>query len=83
MHVMHTLKIDKRIMIYCNSRVRLLYRASFRTILKAIFHFNRIVAKRSVFYCVHIIRFCLSVHEIMKYATFRCDTVEVENGLNN
>ena len=49
--------------------------------VKAVFHFNRIVAKRSVLYCVHII--CLTVHETMKYATFRYDTAEVENSLKN
>ena len=43
--------------------------------LKPLFHFNRIVAKRSVFHCVYC------VHETMKYATFRYDTVEVEDEL--
>ena len=46
-------------------------------LVKAIFHVNRIVAKRSVFYCVHI----TSAHDIMKYGKFRYNTVEVENGL--
>ena len=50
--------------------------------IKAVFHFNRIVAKRSVFYCVHIIS-SASCHKTVKYATFRYDTVEVENGLNS
>ena len=42
--------------------------------LKAVFHFNRIVAKRSVFYG-------RPYHETMKYAMFCNGMVEVEYGL--
>ena len=44
--------------------------------VKAVFHFNRIVAKRNVFHC-----FVTSRVELMtctQWNTLRCDTVEVE-----
>ena len=48
----------------------------------AFFHFNLIVEKRSVFYCVHVSSSaCMSVHEAIKYSTFRYDVTEEENGL--
>ena len=59
--------------------------------LKPISHFNRIVAKRTVFYCVHIIAkrsvfycFVNTQAEQMiwtKQNTLRFATIEVENGL--
>ena len=47
-----------------------------KEIFKPVFHFNRIVAKRSVS-LYH--KFLLNVYETLKYVTFRYDTVEVEN----
>ena len=48
---------------------------SFEFAFVLLFHFNRIVA----YFIVSIS--CLSVHETIKYATFRYGMVEVENGL--
>ena len=39
------------------------------------FHFNCILATRSVLGCVDIISSAMIVHETLKYATFRYDTV--------
>ena len=46
---------------------------------KAVFHFNRIVAKRSVF--VNTQAELIIGHNVL-YGTFGYGTVEVENGLN-
>ena len=45
---------------------------------KAVFNFKNIAAKRSVFFCVNIIKFCLRVDETIKYVTFHYDTVQLE-----
>ena len=46
-------------------------------------HINRIVAKRSVFFCVYVVSFALSVHKTMKYGTFRYDMAEMETSFSN
>ena len=47
--------------------------------INAVFHFNRIVAKRKVFHCEHSLT--TNDMDTIEYATFRYGTVEVENGL--
>ena len=48
--------------------------------LKAVFQFNRIVGKRSVFHCLVNTQAELIMKYTMKYAAFLYDTVEMENG---
>ena len=48
------------------------------SLVKAVFHFSRIVAKRTVFHCFVI---WTNDMDTIEYATFRYDTVEVENAL--
>ena len=55
-----------------------LYARWSRLNIKAVFHFNCIVAKRSVFHCFVNTQLLSS-----EYAMFRYDTIEVENGLKN
>ena len=56
---------------------------SFSYSVKPVFHFNRIVAKRTVFHCfVHEHPGRTNDTSTIENATFRYDTVEVENGLN-
>ena len=47
--------------------------------LQAVFHFESIVSKRSVFHCEHSGR--TNDTDTIKFATFRYDKVEVENDL--
>ena len=49
--------------------------------LKVVFHFNCIAAKRTVFHCFVRTQKELIDMDTIEYATFRYDTVEVENGL--
>ena len=54
---------------------------SFVLFLKSVFHFNRIVAKRIVsLFREHSSK--TNDMDIIEYATFRYDTIEVENALN-
>ena len=50
--------------------------------VKVVFHFSRTYRSETqrILLCPYR-KFCVSAHETMKYATFRYDTVEVENGL--
>ena len=52
-------------------------------IIKSVFYFNRFVAKRSVFYCVHVIGSAsvLTRNNEILYALVR-HTIEMEDGLN-
>ena len=50
--------------------------------IRYVFHFSRIVAKRSVSYCFVYTQAELMGMGTIEYATFLYDTVEVENGLN-
>jgi hypothetical protein len=50
--------------------------------VKPVFHFNRIVTYRSIFFCVEVISSTLVVRKQRNtLATLRYDTVEVENRL--
>ena len=49
--------------------------------VKAVFHFNRILTKRSVFHCfVNTQNISTNDMDTIEYATFLYDTVEVESG---
>jgi hypothetical protein len=52
--------------------------------VKPVFHFNRIVTYRRIFFCVEVISSTLVVRKqrnTLRFATLRYDTVEVENRL--
>ena len=61
------------------------YTLSLIFVIKAVFHFSRIVAKRSASHCKLFDDYSSRTNDIntIEYATFRYDTVEVENGLKS
>jgi hypothetical protein len=68
-----------------NWRSRIITGGISSSTLKPVFHFNRIVAKRSVFLCFLSTRVELMTStqkKMLRYVTLRYDTLEVENGLN-